>query len=141
MPPVCSYVPSMFVCPICLYAPNTLCIQTPPICPQCSPMHLYVVGVSAGDIGMWGPYMLDTSYGGVDAFLCVQHPHACIVCSPVSLCIVGNICRFMGKTLVCWESGGWQHICQAFWCLSVHPWMSIISFCAFLVIDKTTIVH
>ena len=131
----------MFVCPILSYSlyicmpPDTPTCSNTPICPQCSPMHLYVVGC----ICMWygdalGSHMLDNHLRGSGCLhICPTPP--CIVCS-LYLCIIYGISACsMGKTLLMLGSGVLACL-SGFWCLSVHTfdvhYASSYAFCSLL---------
>ena len=58
-----SRQPHTFGHPICFDAPMPPICSNNPICPQCSPMHLHVLGVSACHLGMWGSSCFDNPHG------------------------------------------------------------------------------
>ena len=105
--------------------------------PHMSPLlfvDLYVLGVSACDMGMQESHMLDIPQGGVDSSPCVQHP-PCIVCAPVYLYNLRDICRFYGQDTSYVGGLGVSAHLSGFWCLSVHPLdVHYASSCAVLVV-------
>ena len=129
MPPVHSHIPHMFGHP--KWPP---CVQTPPICPQCSPVHLYVLGVTTCDRGMWAhPYVWTPPCVWMPPQVS-QHPHT-FICSPTCLYALGIIACTMGKTSH--MLGGWgasAHL-SGLGCLSGHPLdVHYASLCTFLVV-------
>ena len=74
----------IWMLPVCSDPPY---VQTPLVCPKCSPVYLYVLGVSICDRGCRGhlmfghPHVFDTSP-------CVQHPQT-FICSAACLCSRG----------------------------------------------------
>ena len=100
-----SYIqmPCMFRHILYIWMPQY--VQTPSICPQCSPVHLHVLGVSACDLGMWGPLSVGTPPMCLDVSPCVQLPHICMLpCMPV--CSRDYLHVLWGKHPICWELGG-----------------------------------
>ena len=99
----------------------------PHMCPQCYPMHLYVLEVSACDMGMQG------------ALLMFQYPH---VFGSLSMCLIlpcmyvlGGICMCCGGyTPYVGGMGASAHL-SGFCCLSVHPLdVNYASSCTILVV-------
>ena len=110
----------MFVYPLFQTPPY---VQTSPICPPCSPGYLYVLGLHV----TWGCGTLQM-FGHPPYF---GHPP----CSPVHMYIVEGIYMRYRKYTPYVGGLGNQHICQAFWCLSVHPLhVYSASSCTFLVV-------
>ena len=112
--------------PISLDAP---CIQIPPeapicsntpICPQCSLVHLHVLGVSACDWGMWGALLFGHTPMCLDASQCVQHPPHIYMLSCMSVCSRVYCIHYGGNIPYVWGLGASAHL-SGFWCLSVHP--------------------
>ena len=108
MPPVCLYTP------IHLYAPCTFrCplmppyVQTPPICPQCTPVHLYVLGVSACDRGMQGtPYVWTPPYVWMPPHVYYAPLHVYVL-EVIYICYGGNTPYVGGLGVSAHLSGIW----------------------------------
>ena len=114
--------------------PNAPHIQTPPICLQCSFVHLYVLG----GICMWYGNVGGPSY--VWTPLCVwMPPHvsntSTHLYAPLYVCMfLGISACAMGIHPICWGSGASAHL-SGFWCLSVYPLdVYYASPCTFLVV-------
>ena len=123
--------PHMFGHPLTFRHPQCPYVQTP-LCPLL-PVHLYVLGISACDMGIWGPSCLDTPYVFGCLPMCPTPSHICML--PVCLYVLGVICMCYGKHLICWGSGGISTSVMGFWCLSVHPLdVHYASACTFLVV-------
>ena len=88
MPPY-VWMPHMFGHPQCPICSNT------PICPQCSPAHLYVLGVS-------------TCNRGCGAILMFGHPHVfgCLPMCPTPPCIYMLPCMSVCSRGYCMHYGG-----------------------------------
>ena len=108
-------------------------VQTPPVCPQCSPVHLYLLG----GICMW--------YGDAGALHMFGHPHlfGCLLMCPMpphicmlpwlSVCSTGYLHVIWGNTPYIGVLGSSLHL-LGFWCLSVPPLdVHCASPCTFLV--------
>ena len=109
-----------------------ICSNTP-VCPQCSPVHQYVLrGMWYGDAGappyVWTPHM----FGCLP--ICPTPSHTSL-CSLVCLYVLGSICMLYGGYTPYVGGLGHQHICQAFG-VSVHPLdVHYASSCTFLVVN------
>ena len=117
--------------PICLDAPCMFryphMVRQPHMSP-CTPVHLHVLG----DICMWngdgGPCMF------VCPYVCTLPIHLDPPCVwqplthlyvPQYISMYSGICMWYGDTPHMLVSGGHQHICEAFLCLSVYQFFSV----------------
>ena len=133
-PPVCSDTPIYLDSPCAFGHPlMPLYVQTTPICPQCSPVHLHVLGVSACDWEMWGSSCLDSPHVFRYLPMCATSPHNYILlCMPV--CSRGY-CMCYGGTSEMLGGWGLPAYLSGFWCLSVHALdVHYASSCTFLVV-------
>ena len=123
--------PHTFICALYVWIPPY--VQTPPIWPQCSPVHLYVLGVSACDMGMQGPSICLDIPICLDASPYVQHPTH-LYTPYTSVCSRGICMWYGGYTPYVGVWGASAHL-SGFQHLSVHPLdVHYASSCTFLVV-------
>ena len=104
-----------------------------PVCPQCCPVHLYVLGVSACDREMQGAIPM-FGHPHVFGFLPMWPTHPHIICSPACLYVLGVIACTMGETCHMLGAGELQHNCQAFGVCQYIYCVCYASSCTFLVV-------
>ena len=113
-------------------------VETPSICPQCSPVHLHVLGASACDWGMQGALLLfGTPH--VFGFLPMCLTPATHLYAPLHVYVLQVICMCYGGNIPygrVWEVSA--HL-SGFWCQSVHPLdVHYASSCTYLVMSQVS---
>ena len=110
-------VPPYLWSPPCIWTPPTPpYVETPTKCPQCSPVHMHVLGVSACDWGMWGALLLFGHPTFVWMPPYVSNTCHTFICSPACLYVLGVIACAMGEHPICWGLGVSAQL-SGFWCL------------------------
>ena len=128
------YIPIHLDAPVHLDTPNPPICSNTLICPQWFPVHLYVLGVSTCDKGMWGSSLCLDTLMCLDVSSCVKHTPCIYVLPCMSVCSRSYCMHYGEKSHML---GGWGALAHfsGFWFMSVNPLdVHYASSCTFLVV-------